>query len=220
MQAHTAAVTAFEAQARAQALERIASNRWCHRWPYQLLCLESTQLTRCIHAADMPAMQGMELKAKGFKARYLNEYLVKGEAPTDPRGVFKQRSRWCKGQIQVRGIDQQTLLTPPTHIRTRSCENISSTLWTASAALGNRPSWPGQHTLSVYQWAFLSARPPWRSALRLSNATHRGCPVLHMYQRWPKQPPKHSTVPCFAVKCHVSLCRVIVWCNVVCCGLL
>lgn len=46
-------------------------------------------------------LQGMELKAKGFKARYLNEYLVKGEAPTDPRGVFKQRSRWCKGQIQV-----------------------------------------------------------------------------------------------------------------------
>lgn len=50
----------------------------------------------------VPALlQGMELKAKGFKARYLNEYLVKGEAPTDPRGVFKQRSRWCKGQIQV-----------------------------------------------------------------------------------------------------------------------
>lgn len=37
-----------------------------------------------------------------LQARYLNEYLVKGEAPTDPRGVFKQRSRWCKGQIQVR----------------------------------------------------------------------------------------------------------------------
>lgn len=29
---------------------------------------------------------------------------MKGEAPTDPRGVFKQRSRWCKGQIQVRAL--------------------------------------------------------------------------------------------------------------------
>lgn len=46
-----------------------------------------------------------------LQARYLNEYLVKGEAPTDPRGVFKQRSRWCKGQIQVRVKQQQKAAT-------------------------------------------------------------------------------------------------------------
>lgn len=45
---------------------------------------------------------GMMLKAKGYKAGYLNEYLAIGEAPEEPRNIFRQRSRWCKGQMQVR----------------------------------------------------------------------------------------------------------------------
>ncbi|WIA15640.1 hypothetical protein OEZ85_002267 [Tetradesmus obliquus] len=44
---------------------------------------------------------GMNLKAKGYKARYLNEYLVFGTSPETVRKVFQQRSRWCKGQMQV-----------------------------------------------------------------------------------------------------------------------
>lgn len=44
---------------------------------------------------------GMMLKAKGYKAGYLNEYLAIGEAPEEPRNIFRQRSRWCKGQMQV-----------------------------------------------------------------------------------------------------------------------
>jgi cellulose synthase/poly-beta-1,6-N-acetylglucosamine synthase-like glycosyltransferase len=48
-----------------------------------------------------------------LQARYLNEYLVKGEAPTDPRGVFKQRSRWCKGQIQVSASTHWASVTGP-----------------------------------------------------------------------------------------------------------
>jgi hypothetical protein len=45
----------------------------------------------------------MLMKAKGYKAGYLNEYLAIGEAPEEVRNVFRQRSRWCKGQMQVKG---------------------------------------------------------------------------------------------------------------------
>ena len=45
----------------------------------------------------------MELKAAGFKGRYLPEYLAVGEAPDEIRDVMRQRSRWCKGHMQVRG---------------------------------------------------------------------------------------------------------------------
>jgi cellulose synthase/poly-beta-1,6-N-acetylglucosamine synthase-like glycosyltransferase len=38
-----------------------------------------------------------------YKAGYLNEYLAIGEAPEEIRNIFRQRSRWCKGQMQVRG---------------------------------------------------------------------------------------------------------------------
>ena len=44
---------------------------------------------------------GMVLKKKGYKAGYLNEYLAVGEAPEEIRNIFRQRSRWCKGQMQV-----------------------------------------------------------------------------------------------------------------------
>ncbi|GBF97993.1 six-hairpin glycosidase [Raphidocelis subcapitata] len=44
---------------------------------------------------------GMILKAKHYKAGYLNEYLAIGEAPEEIRNIFRQRSRWCKGQMQV-----------------------------------------------------------------------------------------------------------------------
>jgi len=44
---------------------------------------------------------GMMLKARNYKAGYLNEYLAIGEAPEEIRNIFRQRSRWCKGQMQV-----------------------------------------------------------------------------------------------------------------------
>lgn len=44
---------------------------------------------------------GMLMKAKGMQAKYLNEYLAIGEAPEEIRNIFRQRSRWCKGQMQV-----------------------------------------------------------------------------------------------------------------------
>ncbi|KAI8463461.1 MAG: glycosyl hydrolase family 9-domain-containing protein [Monoraphidium minutum] len=43
----------------------------------------------------------MELKAAGFRGRYLPEYLAVGEAPEEARNIFRQRSRWCKGHMQV-----------------------------------------------------------------------------------------------------------------------
>jgi endoglucanase len=44
---------------------------------------------------------GMELKKRDKKAVYLNEYIALGEAPEEIRNIFRQRSRWCKGQMQV-----------------------------------------------------------------------------------------------------------------------
>jgi cellulose synthase/poly-beta-1,6-N-acetylglucosamine synthase-like glycosyltransferase len=45
---------------------------------------------------------GIELKGRGYGALYLKEYLAFGEAPEEIRSIFKQRSRWCKGMMQVR----------------------------------------------------------------------------------------------------------------------
>ncbi len=44
----------------------------------------------------------MELKARGYKATYLCQYIAVGEAPEEARNIFQQRSRWTKGHYQVR----------------------------------------------------------------------------------------------------------------------
>jgi cellulose synthase/poly-beta-1,6-N-acetylglucosamine synthase-like glycosyltransferase len=44
---------------------------------------------------------GMELCSKGYKGTYLNSYLAAGEAPTELRAIFRQRSRWTKGHFQI-----------------------------------------------------------------------------------------------------------------------
>ena len=51
----------------------------------------------------------MELKAAGFKGRYLAEYLAVGEAPDEIRNVCRQRSRWTKGHMQVRVLGRGSL---------------------------------------------------------------------------------------------------------------
>ena len=40
---------------------------------------------------------GMEMAKWGWRCRYVQEYLAIGEAPTDIRNCFQQRSRWTKG---------------------------------------------------------------------------------------------------------------------------
>jgi cellulose synthase/poly-beta-1,6-N-acetylglucosamine synthase-like glycosyltransferase len=44
---------------------------------------------------------GMELKKRNWQCRYMREFLAVGEAPTDIRNCFQQKSRWCKGHFQV-----------------------------------------------------------------------------------------------------------------------
>jgi cellulose synthase/poly-beta-1,6-N-acetylglucosamine synthase-like glycosyltransferase len=63
----------------------------------------------------------MLMKAKGYKAGYLNEYLAIGEAPEEVRNVFRQRSRWCKGQMQVsvHADDELLVLKSSTNKRPR-----------------------------------------------------------------------------------------------------
>ncbi len=46
----------------------------------------------------------MIMRRKGMKAVYLNEAIALGEAPDEVRNIFRQRSRWCKGQMQVRRL--------------------------------------------------------------------------------------------------------------------
>ena len=36
------------------------------------------------------------------RGRYLCDYLAVGEAPDEARNLFRQRSRWTKGHMQVR----------------------------------------------------------------------------------------------------------------------
>jgi endoglucanase len=44
---------------------------------------------------------GMELKKRSWHCRYVEEYLVIGEAPEQVRNCFQQRSRWAKGHFQI-----------------------------------------------------------------------------------------------------------------------
>ena len=50
---------------------------------------------------------GMELKKKGFHARYVREYLAMGEAPHEVRNCFQQRSRWTKVSSSASACRQQ-----------------------------------------------------------------------------------------------------------------
>ena len=43
----------------------------------------------------------MELKKRSWHCRYVEEYLVIGEAPEQVRNCFQQRSRWAKGHFQI-----------------------------------------------------------------------------------------------------------------------
>jgi hypothetical protein len=80
------------------------------------VCLPLTGTNFCIRAAPLadcgwfPTYTitedyalGIELKKRDYKAVYINEYLAVGEAPEEIRNIFRQRSRWCKGQMQVCG---------------------------------------------------------------------------------------------------------------------
>ena len=42
---------------------------------------------------------GMELKMLGWQCRYVRENLAVGEAPTEIRNCFQQRSRWIKVMV-------------------------------------------------------------------------------------------------------------------------
>lgn len=62
----------------------------------------------CCHTFSLPPEDyalGFNLKINESKGSYLNEYLVYGEAPEEVREIFQQRSRWCKGQMQVWGTE-------------------------------------------------------------------------------------------------------------------
>ncbi|KAK9846433.1 hypothetical protein WJX81_003716 [Elliptochloris bilobata] len=44
---------------------------------------------------------GLEMAKWGWRCRYVQEYLAIGEAPTEIRNCFQQRSRWTKGHFQI-----------------------------------------------------------------------------------------------------------------------
>jgi len=57
------------------------------------------------------AYLSMRLYENGGRIRYHAEILAIGEAPEDLRQIFQQRSRWCKGSLQI--VLQNRILTNP-----------------------------------------------------------------------------------------------------------
>jgi cellulose synthase/poly-beta-1,6-N-acetylglucosamine synthase-like glycosyltransferase len=55
----------------------------------------------------MLALQGedtalaLELQCRGRTGVYLREQLAVGEAPDEVRAICQQKSRWCKGGMQM-----------------------------------------------------------------------------------------------------------------------
>jgi hypothetical protein len=80
----------------------------------------------------------MELKAGGFKGRYLAEYLAVGEAPEELRNVLRQRSRWTKGHMQVRGGE-----------RGRAAEGREGGWWAGRRGQGGSPHTPHPRQLQT-----------------------------------------------------------------------
>ncbi|GFH18991.1 uncharacterized protein HaLaN_15876, partial [Haematococcus lacustris] len=77
-------------------------------------CIRARALSHCGWFPEYTITEdyalGMELKSRGYKATYLNDYIAVGElpsaylvlqAPEEIRNVFRQRSRWTKGHFQV-----------------------------------------------------------------------------------------------------------------------
>ena len=43
----------------------------------------------------------LEVQKEGWKGAYVKEYLAIGEVPETIRNTFMQKSRWCKGGMQI-----------------------------------------------------------------------------------------------------------------------
>ena len=43
----------------------------------------------------------LEVQKEGWKGAYVQEYLAIGEVPETIRNAFLQKSRWCKGGMQI-----------------------------------------------------------------------------------------------------------------------
>ena len=43
----------------------------------------------------------LEVQKEGWKGAYVQEYLAIGEVPETIRNAFMQKSRWCKGGMQI-----------------------------------------------------------------------------------------------------------------------
>ena len=76
----------------------------------------------------------MELKAAGYKGRYLAEYLAVGEAPAEMRNVLRQRSRWAKGHWCGRGLPDQEKLSVV-------CGGLGCTLGAWSSCVAAMGTW-------------------------------------------------------------------------------
>ena len=62
----------------------------------QLLC--SVEHVKC----NQSLMHHSSLQKKlGWTCRYVQQYNAIGEAPSEVRQAFQQRSRWCKGHFQT-----------------------------------------------------------------------------------------------------------------------
>ncbi|KAK9845258.1 hypothetical protein WJX81_001552 [Elliptochloris bilobata] len=54
----------------------------------------------------------LEIQQAGWKGAYVKEYLAMGEVPTSVRSTFMQKSRWCKGGMQIFFSHHNAMLAP------------------------------------------------------------------------------------------------------------
>ena len=54
----------------------------------------------------------LEIQKAGWKGAYVKEYMAVGEVPETVRNAFMQKSRWCKGGMQIFFSKHNAMLAP------------------------------------------------------------------------------------------------------------
>ncbi len=108
---------------------------------------------------------GMELKTHGYRGTYLLDYLVVGEAPDEVRNVMRQRSRWCKGHMQVRSCGRAARLLADGMVPQRAYTLIASLVSSAAATPGctarrGFQAYPALPECDPNQWQSHHTTPP------------------------------------------------------------
>lgn len=65
----------------------------------------------------------LEIQKAGWKGAYVKEYLAVGEVPETVRNAFMQKSRWCKGGMQIFFSKHNAILAPNISPMQKVCQH-------------------------------------------------------------------------------------------------